>query len=119
MDSSDLFLEDLVAQAPEAGDPATAGVSHELGATCTPALLSVTQIGQALEPLLLGFDVLQMSETGAHISPRWTSRRNLQDRIGASQLSDLHIPLPNPNRLIGSNSRPQTSIDLGFLRLEG
>ena len=119
MDSSDLFLEDLVAQAPEAGEPATAGVSHELAATCTPVLLSVTQIGQALEPLLLGFDVLQMSETGAHISPRWTSRRNLQDRIDASQLSDLRIPLPNPNRLIGSNSRPQTSIDLGFLRLEG
>lgn len=119
MDSSDLFLEDLVAQAPEAGEPATAGVSHELGATCMPALLSVTQIGQARELLLLGFDVLQMSETGAHISPLWTSRRNLQDRIGASQLSNLRIPLPNPNRLIGSDSRPKTTIDLGFLRLEG
>ena len=75
--------------------------------------------GQALELLLLGSDVLQISEMGAHISPRWTSRRTLQDRIGATQLSDLRIPLPNPIRLISNDSQPRFTIDLGFLQLEG
>ena len=72
-DSSDLILEDLVAQAPDIGEPATSGVTQELGAICTPASLSIAQTGQALELPLLGPDVLQMSETGADISPRWTS----------------------------------------------
>lgn len=64
MDSSDLFLADLVAQAPDTGEAATAGVCQELGAICTPASLSVAQTGQALELLLLGPDVLADQRDG-------------------------------------------------------
>ena len=44
---SNLSTQGLVAHAPGAGRPAAAGVSHVLGAICTPASLSVAQIGQA------------------------------------------------------------------------
>ena len=57
MDLGYLRLEDLIAQAPGARRPATAGVSQVLGAILTPAPVSTLQTGQAprraLSPCLI------------------------------------------------------------------
>lgn len=64
MDPENLRLEDLIAQAPGARRPATAGVSQELGASLTPAPVNTLQTGQAPTPLLLGLDVLADQRDG-------------------------------------------------------
>ena len=116
MDPGYLRLEDLVAQAPGARRPATTGVSQVLGAICTPASLSVAQIGQApYSSFLLVSMYWQINGTGAHTPPRQTSRRTLQDRVRPAQLSDLQRRLLDPGRLVSGASRPQTTIDLGLL----
>ena len=70
MDLRYLRLEGLVAQAPGARRPATAGVSQELGAILTPAPLSTLQIGQAPNSSFLVSMYWQINETGAHTAPR-------------------------------------------------
>ena len=71
MDPGYLRLEGLVAQAPGTRRPATASVSQVLGAICTPASLSVAQIGQAPNsPFFLVSMYWQISGTGAHTPPR-------------------------------------------------
>ncbi len=75
-----------LAQRSGAARPATAGVSYVLGAICIPASLSVAQIGQAPELLLLGLlglDVLADQRDGAHTPSRQTSRRAFQDRVSS------------------------------------
>ena len=70
MDLGYLRLEGLVAQAPGARRPATAGVSQELGAILTPAPVSTLQIGQAPNSSFLGSMYWQINEMGAHTPPR-------------------------------------------------
>ena len=115
MDLGYLRLEGLVAQAPGARRPATAGVSQELGAILTPAPVSTLQIGQAPNSSLRESMYWQINGTGAHTPPRETSRRALWDRVGSSQLSDLQRRLLDPLRLVSGGARPQTTIDLGLL----
>ena len=67
MDPGYLRLEGLVAQAPGARSLATAGVSQVLGAICTPASLSVVQIGQASNSSSFLVSMYwKISGTGAH-----------------------------------------------------
>ena len=70
MDLGYLRLEGLVAQAPGARRPATAGVSQELGAILTPAPLSTLQIGSTPNSFLRESMYWQINETGAHTAPR-------------------------------------------------
>ena len=71
MDLGYLRLEGLVAQAPGARRPATAGVSQVLGAILTPAPVSTLQIGQAPSSSFLRESMYwQISGTGAHTPPR-------------------------------------------------
>jgi len=65
-----LRLEGLVAQAPGARRPATAGVSHVLGAILTPAPVSTLQTGQAPNSSFLVSMYWQINGTGAHTAPR-------------------------------------------------
>ena len=116
MDSGYLRLESLVAQAPGTKRPATAGVSQALGAILTPAPVSTLQIGQAPNSSFLVSMYWQISGTGAHTPPGAQIRTRLaQDLIGPTQFSDLQRRLPDPGRLIGGGSRPQTTIDLGLV----
>ena len=70
MDLGYLRLEDLIAQAPGARRPATAGVSQVLGAILTPAPVSTLQIGQAPNSFLWESMYWQINGTGAHTPPR-------------------------------------------------
>ena len=70
MDLGYLRLEGLVAQAPGARRPATAGVSQELGAILTPAPVSTLQIGQAPNSSFLVSMYWQINGTGDHTPPR-------------------------------------------------
>ena len=63
-------LRILVAQAPGARRPATAGVSQVLGAILTPAPVSTLQTGQAPSSSVLVSMYWQINGTGAHTAPR-------------------------------------------------
>ena len=63
-------LRVLVAQAPGARRPATAGVSQVLGAILTPAPVSTLQTGQAPNSSFLVSMYWQINGTGAHTAPR-------------------------------------------------
>ena len=65
-----LSTQGLVAQAPGARRPATAGVSQVLGAILTPAPVSTLQIGQAPNSFLWESMYWQINGTGAHTPPR-------------------------------------------------
>ena len=70
MDLGYLRLEGLVAQAPGARRPATAGVSQELGAILTPAPVNPLQIDQAPISSFLVSMYWQINGTGAHTPQR-------------------------------------------------
>jgi len=112
-----LRLEGLVAQTPDARRPATAGVSHVLGAILTPAPVSTLQIGQAPNSSFLVSTYRQINGTGAPLTLRSDRQADcaLQDRVGSSQLSDLFVQLLDPLCLVSGGAGPGALVDLGLL----
>ena len=115
MDLGYLRLEGLVAQAPGARRPATAGASQVLGAILTPAPVSTLQIGQAQTPP--SWSRCTGRSTGWALTLRRDRPADALFRIVLALRSSRtpFLKLLDPLRFVSGGAEPGALVDLGLL----